>query len=168
MLFLFIILLWDINRISFHRIRTKLLLTVLYIFFEKLHKTRMHSSRMHTSCLLPISPSMHHSQGGTCPGGTCPGGVPVGGTCKGGYLPEGSVPALGYLPWGTCPGGTCQGGVPTWVGCTCPRGCTCPGTPPMNRMTDRCKNITLPQTSFVGSKYRNELAELRHLVLNLL
>ena len=25
-------------------------------------------------------------------------------------------------------------------------------TPPMNRMTDRCKNITLPQTPFAGGK----------------
>ena len=25
--------------------------------------------------------------------------------------------------------------------------------PPMNRMTDRCKNITLPQTSFAGGNY---------------
>ena len=25
-------------------------------------------------------------------------------------------------------------------------------TPPVNRITDRCKNITLPQTSFVGCK----------------
>ena len=25
-------------------------------------------------------------------------------------------------------------------------------TPPVNRMTDRCKNITLPQTSFAGGK----------------
>ena len=25
---------------------------------------------------------------------------------------------------------------------------------PVNRMTDRCKNITLPQTSFAGGKYR--------------
>ena len=24
--------------------------------------------------------------------------------------------------------------------------------PPVNRMTDRCKNITLPQTSFAGGK----------------
>ena len=24
---------------------------------------------------------------------------------------------------------------------------------PVNRMTDRCKNITLPQTSFAGGKY---------------
>ena len=26
-------------------------------------------------------------------------------------------------------------------------------TPPVNRMTHRCKNITLPQTSFPGGKY---------------
>ena len=25
-------------------------------------------------------------------------------------------------------------------------------TPPVNRMTNRCKNITLPQTSFTGGK----------------
>ena len=25
-------------------------------------------------------------------------------------------------------------------------------TPPVNRMTNRCKNITLPQTSFAGGK----------------
>ena len=28
-----------------------------------------------------------------------------------------------------------------------------PLSPLVNRMTDRCKNITLPQTSFAGSKY---------------
>ena len=28
------------------------------------------------------------------------------------------------------------------------------GTPPVNKMTDRCKNITLPQTSFAGCKKR--------------
>ena len=33
-------------------------------------------------------------------------------------------------------------------------GGTWPGTPPVNRMTDRCKNITLPQTSFTGGNYR--------------
>ena len=51
-----------------------------------------------------------------------PGGVPARGcTCLGG------VPARGYLPAGYLP-----------------------RYPPMNRMTDRCKNITLPQTSFEG------------------
>ena len=75
--------------------------------------------------------------------------------CWGGvYLPSGGVPAWGgvptqrvYLPREcTCPGGVyLPGGVPVQ------RGCTCPGTPPpVNRMTDRCKNSTLPQTSFAG------------------
>ena len=46
----------------------------------------------------------------------------------------GGVPGVGgYLVWGV-PG---VGGVPGQV------------LPPVNRMTDRCKNITLPQTSFV-------------------
>ena len=27
--------------------------------------------------------------------------------------------------------------------------------PPVNRMTNWCKNITLPQTSFAGGKYRS-------------
>ena len=51
-----------------------------------------------------------------------PGGVPAWGcTCLGVYLP---------------------GGVPAWGGVPA-RGGTCPGTPPtVNRMTDRCKNIT--------------------------
>ena len=90
----------------------------------------MHSSRMHTTRLLTIS--QHALIGGcTCLGGflprgcTCPVGVPA----KGVYLP-GTV----YLPEGVY----------------LPRGCTCAGTHPVNRMTDRCKNITLPQTSFAG------------------
>ena len=53
------------------------------------------------------------------------------------YLPGGV-----YLPRGrTCPGVGCvpaQGGVPEQV------------LPPVNRMTDRCKNIALSQTSFAG------------------
>ena len=66
------------------------------------------------------------------------------------------VPAQEGVPaWGVCTG---QGA----GGCTCWGGCTCPGDvpawgvpaqvphPPVNRMTDRCKNITLPQTSFAG------------------
>ena len=43
-----------------------------------------------------------------------------------------------------------MGGVPG------PGGCTCPGTPPpVNRMTNMCKNITLPQTSFAGGNNRS-------------
>ena len=54
----------------------------------------------------------------------------------------------------------CAGGVSTPGGCLLPGGsalgrgipaCT-EADPSGNRMTDRCKNITLPQTSFVGGK----------------
>ena len=90
--------------------------------------------------------------------------LPEGGGCtcqRGVYLPEGGVPAWGvYLPGGC----TYLGGVPAWGvylpgGVTCPggvpgRGCTYWGctwsntSPPVNRMTDTCKNITLAKTSF--------------------
>ena len=107
-------------------------LTVMFIYL-----TRMHSSRMRTASLLPVSPSIHCSRGG----GYLPGGIPARGcTCQG-------IPAQGvYLPEGvnllgdTCPGGVPAGGVPAQV------------LPPVNRMTDRCKNITLPQTLFAGGK----------------
>ena len=65
--------------------------------------------------------------------------------CRGGYLPGGC----------TCQrDGTYQGGVPVRGGYL-PGGYTSQGVPaqvlpPVNRMTDRCKNITLPQTSFAG------------------
>ena len=69
---------------------------------------------------------------------------------RGVYLPgEGGVPAGGC----TCQAGcTCQGVYLQWVYLS--RRGTCPGTPPVNRMTDRCKNITLPKTSFAGGKNR--------------
>ena len=92
-------------------------------------------------------------------GGMVPASGP-GGTCLwlGGWrlLPGGGVPASG-------PGeGTCL-----WSGRFAPGGCLLPGEgvcswevypsmqwdrPPVNRMTDRCKNITFHQTSFVGGK----------------
>ena len=36
--------------------------------------------------------------------------------------------------------------------------------PPVNRMTNRCKNITLPQTSFAGGNYENvvNLSDAKH------
>ena len=68
-----------------------------------------------------------------------PGGVPGPGGCT---WSQGGVPGQsGYLVLGVY---LVLGGVPG------PRGCTCPGNPPVNRMTDRCQNITLPQTSFAG------------------
>ena len=91
-------------------------------------------------------------------------------------------PCCPYIPACTAPGGwggyLVQKGRCTWSrGCTMSRGCTwsqgvylvwgvylvrgvVPARggpaqvlpPPMNRMTDRCKNITLPQTLFAGGK----------------
>ena len=46
-------------------------------------------------------------------------------------IPQHALLEVVYLP---------GGGVPAHI------------LPPVNRMTDRCKNITLPQTLFVGSK----------------
>ena len=91
--------------------------------------TRMHSSRMLTdrfSCRL----------GGVCPGGCLPRGLFAQGVCLGGSawgLSARGVSAFG----GGCPprGGVCLGGV----------------HPPVNRMTDRCKNLL--QTSFAGGNY---------------
>ena len=107
--------------------------------------TRMHSSRMRTARLLPVYPSMY---------------------CSGVYLVPGGVPGPGGVyTWS-------QGVVPGPGGCTWSGGVPCPGEGtwfwgvylvlggvpaqvlphPVNRMTDRCKNITLPQTSFAGGK----------------
>ena len=106
------------------------------------------------------------AQGGGC---TCQGVYLV----LGGYLVPGGVPGpRGYQVLGGC---TWSWVVQLVLGCTWfwgyvpgPRGCTwsrgglvlggtwSPGgvpaqvLPPVNRMTDRCKNITLPQTSFAG------------------
>ena len=44
---------------------------------------------------------------------------------------------------GCLPGGLC---IPA---------CNGADTPPLNKMIDMCKNITLPQTSFAGGKYIN-------------
>ena len=89
------------------------------------------------------------------------GGVPGPGGCtwsgggEEGYLVLGGVPSRGGVPG---PGGCTwsRGGVPGLGGCTWSRGVYLvwggvPGQvlpPPVNRMTNRCKNITLAKTSF--------------------
>ena len=104
--------------------------------------TRLHSSRMHTAHVLTVSPSMLCAEGGV-PG---PGGK------QGVYLVLGGV----YLVCGggvPGPGGcTWSGGVPGPVGCIWSEGVYLvrggvPGQelPPVDRITDACKNITLPQ-----------------------
>ena len=70
--------------------------------------------------------------GGPFPGGSASGGCLLRGGC---LLPRG-VSALGE---GVCSGGSAPGGV-----CLSAFWDT---TPPVNRMTNRCKNITLAATS---------------------
>ena len=108
--------------------------------------TRMHSSRMCTAhsssrwgvCLL---------RGWLLPGGcllpgdaSLPGGLPARqGVCllPGGLSQEGGASLLGV----------------SLLGDLLPREVSLMGDSPVNRMTNRCKNITLPQTSFAGGKY---------------
>ena len=100
---------------------------------------------MRTACVLTVSPSM------LCTGEGCTWfqrGVYLWGEgylIQGGCTWFGGVPGLGvYLVLGC----TWSGGVPGLGGVPGPRGCQV--LPPVNRMTNRCKNITLPQTSFAG------------------
>ena len=100
----------------------------------------MHSSRMRTGRALTVSRG-----GAAVPAWRRRGGLPGGG----------GVPA-----W--------RGGVPAWRGGACLEGRGClpgggvPGQvpPPVNRMTDRCKNITLAKTSFRPVKTDMSLSDL--------
>ena len=99
-------------------------------------------------------------QGVSALGGVCSWGCLLGGVCSGGMSALG-----GCLLWGVCsrgvstPGGVCSQGVSALgglLGGCLLQGCVCswgwyPSMhwgrhPPMNRMTDRCKNITLTTT----------------------
>ena len=102
-------------------------------------------------------------QGGVCSGGSAPGwGVSVRGvSALGGVCSRvGGVCSWGLLPWGvsawgvsaqgvSAPGGVCSwGGVSAGGGWGCVVSQHAPRqTPPVNRMTNRCKNITLATTS---------------------
>ena len=78
-------------------------------------KTRMHSSRMRT---------VRCSSRNCLPGGCLARGCLPRGCLAGGVFAQGGV--------GVCPGGCLPGGA-------------CARHPPVNRMTDTCENITLPQ-----------------------
>ena len=98
--------------------------------------TRMHSSRMPTGRSLTV----------------CCRLLPGGGVClvPGGVLPDGGVlPGPGGSAWSQ--GGFClvRAGVSAWSQggvCLVPGGGSLE-TPPVNRITDTCKNITLATTS---------------------
>ena len=91
-----------------------------------IHQTSMHSSRMGTARLLTVSRSIPLSREEGCSLHPFVGG---------GVLHRGGESCIegGYAA-------SRKGG---WAD----------PLPPANRMTDRCKNITLPQTSFPGDNY---------------
>ena len=100
---------------------------------------------MRTARLLPVSPSMHCVGGCTCPGEVY---LPL---VRGVYLP---LVLGGCTCWGGVPTSGPGGGVPASDrgGVYLPR-----YSPPVNRITDTCENITLPQTSFAGGKNCSQL-----------
>ena len=55
------------------------------------------------------------------------------------------------VPGGCMPGGCLPSGVSAWGGGVSILVCNGSDTPPVNKITDRCKDVTLPQTSFAGS-----------------
>ena len=102
----------------------------------------MHSSRMRTGRSLTICCSLLPGGGaGVC---LVPGGVLAlggGSPCWGGLPGLGGFSLAGgvSLVWGGCLPGL-EGGLSAWSGGS-------PETPPVNRITDTCKNITLATTS---------------------
>ena len=114
---------------------------MLECVYKYMDQTRMHFSRMCTACLLPVSPSMHCSQGGYLVPGV--------------YLVPGGVPGLGGVPGpGNVEGVPGLGGVPGPRGCTWSWGEYQPRYSPLwtEFLTHAPENITLPQTSFAGGK----------------
>ena len=82
----------------------------------------MHSSRMRTARALTVSPSMLCVRGVPPPGGASSGGPPPGGSPR------------GVSSGGGGEGCLLQGGLSQHA---------LRQAPPVNRMTNRCKNITL-------------------------
>ena len=115
----------------------------------------MHSSRMHTGRSLTVFQSLLPGGGG-CTESRGVYLVPGGVLSPGGFAPRGVCLLLG----GVCLGGICSRGCLIW-GVSAPGGMSDPGgvsalgggsasdmpPSPVNRMTDRCKNITLATTS---------------------
>ena len=71
-----------------------------------------------------------------------------------------------WLPGGACmaAGGACvaaRGGAWLLWGGACMVGHVTRTPPPVNRITDRCKNITFAQTTFAGGKYTIFIIKLK-------
>ena len=110
----------------------------------------MHSSRIRTGCSLTVYRGVPPYGGGSPSGGLLGRGVPPsgdggGGPFLGGLLGRGS-PSQGVSFWGVSLVGGLLGRGVSLAGGGIPA-CTEADPPPVNRMTDRCKNITLATTS---------------------
>ena len=109
--------------------------------------TRMHSSRMRTASSLTASRSIRW--------GAC---MPGRGACAQGVCARGGHACLGRGACVHAQGeGVCMPGGHAWY-----------AQPPVNRMTDACNNITLPQTSFSGGKYYHRLRYIQSIIESLL
>ena len=124
---------------------------------------------MRTGRSLTVCRSLFLGGGVSVPRGVCVcsrGGVCLGGICSGGGVCSRGVCSWGRGVWfGGCllPGGVCSQGVVCSRGLSAPRGvsalggvcwrgcgiptCTEADTPPVDRITDACTNITLATTS---------------------
>ena len=116
----------------------------------------MHSSRMRTGRSLTVSCRSLLPVGGLLLGGSAPGGSGPGGVWSQGCLHPGGVCPGGSGPGGSAPGGLVPGGWGLVLGAcllpggSAPRGggisaCTEADPPPVDRITDACKNIALAQ-----------------------
>ena len=108
-----------------------------------LHSTQSNQERTRAGPAPSAAVAVYWGDG-VCPGGVCPGGTYLPGR---GCLPRwGGVSAqgVGCLPsGGVCPGDVSSQGVSAWE---CVSQHPLGKTPPLvDRMTDRCKNITFPQ-----------------------
>ena len=113
----------------------------------------MHSSRMRTGRSLTVCRSLLPG-GVSAQGGVCSGGVSaLGSVCSEGCVCSGGVCSGGCLLGGVYSGGLLRGGCLLW-GVSAPGGVVWYPSmhwsrqpPSVNRMTNRCKNITLATTS---------------------
>ena len=117
---------------------------------------------MHSAPLLTVLGGLHQG-GGVCPtsgggGGLHPGGLPNPG--------EGRWSASGGSAQPRGGGWSASRGVCPTPGGSAYRGVGQTPLPPVNRMALRCKNITLPQTSFAGGNKFTSVLNNSHPVVN--
>ena len=138
---------WILIRSSKHTFYT----FIVFLFFmmskgylQRQETTRMHSSRMRTA---RFNGHLYRWGGGCLPSWGVSRGVVF--ACV--------VSARGVCVYQHAMGSGCLPLPHCMLGYTHPLPLHVGIHPPLNRMTDRCKNITLPQTSFAGGNYTRKM-----------